>query len=303
MSAIGGIWAAALTPFTADFQPDAARAIPYYRELLENGCDGINVLGTTGEAMSLSVEQRVRYMQSLACSGLPMARMMAGTGAAALDDAVELTRAALDCGFAAALIMPPFFYREASDDGIAAFFHTLFARAMPPRKSVLLYNFPRMAGVVLHADLVDRLVDASRGRIFGMKDSSNDARLQAEIIGRRPEILDLSRLGERSGGGKKPRRRRMHLGQRRAMAAVGEERLRRRRRGAHLGAASPARGARGRTARRRDALSYRSAARRARVGTLDAAAGTALGRATGPARSRVSRVRGRGDDRFPMSTR
>ena len=188
MSAIGGIWAAALTPFTADFQPDAARAIPYYRELLENGCDGINVLGTTGEAMSLSVEQRVRYMQSLACSGLPMARMMAGTGAAALDDAVELTRAALDCGFAAALIMPPFFYREASDDGIAAFFHTLFARAMPPRKSVLLYNFPRMAGVVLHADLVDRLVDASRGRIFGMKDSSNDARLQAEIIGRRPEF-------------------------------------------------------------------------------------------------------------------
>ncbi|HXB82967.1 MAG TPA: dihydrodipicolinate synthase family protein [Candidatus Acidoferrum sp.] len=186
MSVIGGIWAAALTPVTADLQPDAGRAIPYYRELLENGCDGINVLGTTGEAMSLSVEQRVRYMRSLASSDLPMARMMAGTGAAALDDAVELTRAALDCGFAAALIMPPFFYREASDDGIAGFYETLLARAKPARKSVLLYNFPRMSGVALHADLVDRLVAASNDRIFGMKDSSNDAALQSEIIGRRP---------------------------------------------------------------------------------------------------------------------
>ena len=186
MSAIRGIWAAALTPVTADFQPDAAKAIPYYRDLLENGCDGINVLGTTGEAMSLSAEQRVHYMRLLASSGLPMARMMAGTGAAALADAVELTRAALDCGFAAALIMPPFFYGEASDDGIAAFFDALFARAKLPRKSVLLYNFPRMSGVALHADLVDRLVEASGDRIFGMKDSSNDECLQSEIICRRP---------------------------------------------------------------------------------------------------------------------
>ncbi|MGC1336141.1 MAG: dihydrodipicolinate synthase family protein, partial [Candidatus Cybelea sp.] len=115
MSVIGGVWAAALTPVTADFQPDAAKAIPYYRELLANGCDGINVLGTTGEAMSFSAQQRVQYMRTLASSGLPMARMMAGTGAAALDDAVELTRTALECGFAAALIMPPFFYRAASD--------------------------------------------------------------------------------------------------------------------------------------------------------------------------------------------
>jgi 4-hydroxy-tetrahydrodipicolinate synthase len=208
MNAIRGIWAAGLTPVTADLQPDAATATKYYRELLEKGCDGINVLGTTGEAMSFSVEQRVRYMQALASSGLPVARMMAGTGAAALDDAVTLTRTALECGFAAALIMAPFFYREASDDGIAAFFDALLARAKPPRKSVLLYNFPRMSGVVLHTDLVDRLAEASEGRIFGMKDSSNDARLQSEIIGRRPELsifpgseIDLAKAKERGAAG------------------------------------------------------------------------------------------------------
>jgi 4-hydroxy-tetrahydrodipicolinate synthase len=186
MSAISGIWAAAITPVTADFQPDAAKAVPYYRELLENGCDGINVLGTTGEAMSFSAGQRERYMQALASSGLPMQRLMAGTGAASLADAVRLTRAALDCGFAAALIMPPFFYREAPDDGIAAFFDTLVAAVKPARKSLLLYNFPRMTGITLHAALADRLIAASGDRIFGMKDSSNDARLQAEIVARRP---------------------------------------------------------------------------------------------------------------------
>ncbi|MGP8101830.1 MAG: dihydrodipicolinate synthase family protein [Candidatus Cybelea sp.] len=187
MSAIRGIWAAALTPVTADFQPDAAKAISYYRELLENGCDGINVLGTTGEAMSFSAAQRERYMQALAASGLPMQRLMAGTGAASLDDAVRLTRAALDCGFAAALIMPPFFYRDAPDDGIVAFFDALMAAVNPPHKSLLLYNFPRMTGITLHAALADRLMTASGDRIFGMKDSSNDAQLQAEIVARRPE--------------------------------------------------------------------------------------------------------------------
>ncbi|MGA2760514.1 MAG: dihydrodipicolinate synthase family protein [Candidatus Cybelea sp.] len=188
MSAIRGIWAAALTPVTADFQPDAAKAIPHYRELLENGCDGINVLGTTGEAMSFSAAQRERYMQALAASGLPMQRLMAGTGAASLDDAVRLTRAALDCGFAAALIMPPFFYRDAPAQGIVAFFDALMAAVDPPPQSLLLYNFPRMTGVALDAALADRLIAASAGSIFGMKDSSNDARLQAEIVSRRPGV-------------------------------------------------------------------------------------------------------------------
>jgi 4-hydroxy-tetrahydrodipicolinate synthase len=208
MSAIRGIWAAALTPVTADFQPDAAKAIPYYRELLENGCDGINVLGTTGEAMSFSAGQRERYMRALASSGLPMQRLMAGTGAASLGDAIALTRTALECGFAAALIMPPFFYREARDEGIAAFFDALIAAVKPPPKSLLLYNFPQMSGVVLHADLVDRLVAASGDRIFGMKDSSNDARLRAEIGGRLPGFsifpgseIDLAEAQRRGAAG------------------------------------------------------------------------------------------------------
>lgn len=184
---IGGIWAAVLTPIDADLSPDASRAIPYYRELLQRGCDGINALGTTGEAMSLSAEQRMRFMEALASSGLPMERMMVGTGAASLAGAARLTRRAFECRYAAALVMPPFFYRDATDDGILAFFDALFSRTNPPRKSVLLYNFPRMSGITFHPSLVDRLLEKFPDVIAGMKDSSNDPRLQAEILARHPE--------------------------------------------------------------------------------------------------------------------
>jgi 4-hydroxy-tetrahydrodipicolinate synthase len=182
-----GIWAAVLTPVDADFSPDETRAIPYYRDLLRRGCDGINVLGTTGEAMSFSADRRVRFMEALSASGLPAEQTIAGTGAASLGDAVRLTRAAFECGFAAALVMPPFFFRDASDDGIVAFFDALFSRTNPPRKRVLLYNFPRMSGITFHLALVDRLVEEFPETIAGMKDSSNDPRLQAEIVARHPE--------------------------------------------------------------------------------------------------------------------
>jgi 4-hydroxy-tetrahydrodipicolinate synthase len=113
-----------------------------------------------------------------------MDRVMTGTGAASLEDAVVLTRTAFACGFAAALVMPPFFFREASDDGIVRFFDALFTRTSPPPKKILLYNFPRMSGIAFHPGLVSRLVEAFPGIIAGMKESSNDPHLQAEILAR-----------------------------------------------------------------------------------------------------------------------
>ncbi len=139
---IEGVWAAALTPIDADLLPDVSTAVPYYLDLLQRGCDGINALGTTGEAMSLSAEERLRFMDALASSDLPMERMMAGTGAASLSDAARLTRHAFECGFAAALVMPPFFYRDAAHDGIVAFFDALFELTNPPRKERVALQLP-----------------------------------------------------------------------------------------------------------------------------------------------------------------
>jgi 4-hydroxy-tetrahydrodipicolinate synthase len=188
---IEGIWSAVLTPIDGDREPDTATALSHCRQLLERGCDGVNLLGTTGEAMSFSVEQRVDFMEAMAANGLPVGCAMAGTGATSLRDAVRLTRCAFACGFAAALVMPPFFFRDACDDGIVAFFDGLLTQSNAPLGSVLLYNFPRMSGIAFHPDLVDRLLREFPGVIAGMKDSSNDPRLQAEVFARHRELAVL----------------------------------------------------------------------------------------------------------------
>jgi 4-hydroxy-tetrahydrodipicolinate synthase len=184
-----GVCSAVLTPFDAQYRPDAARAIRYYEDLLRSGCDALNLMGTTGEAMSIAVDDRVRFMEAIASSGLPLERMMVGTGAASLRDAIRLTKTALDLRFAATLVMPPFFYRGISDDGVAEFFDVFLDAVRPRAQSILLYNFPAMSGITFSADLVDRLLERHGDVIGGMKDSSNDVALQNEILKRHPRFL------------------------------------------------------------------------------------------------------------------
>lgn len=194
-SQLTGVWSAVLTPIDEHFAPDAPRAVDYYRDLLRDGIDGINLLGTTGEAMSFGRKQRLRLMEAVA-DAVPGERTMCGTGAAALADAAALTRVASELGFAAALIMPPFFFRDAGDDGILRFFDALLTRAGTLRSTILLYNFPKMSGITFSADLVDRLIDAFPGAIGGMKDSSNDVALQREILARHPQLRVFSSTEE-----------------------------------------------------------------------------------------------------------
>ncbi len=182
-----GVWSAVLTPIDENYAPDAPRAVEYYRDLLHDGIDGINLLGTTGEAMSFGRKQRLRLMEAVA-AGVPCERTMCGTGASALADVVALTRAASELGFAGALIMPPFFFRDAGDDGILRFFDALLGQTGTLRATILLYNFPKMSGITFHADLVDRLMTAFPGAIGGMKDSSNDIALQREVLARHPDL-------------------------------------------------------------------------------------------------------------------
>lgn len=183
-----GIWSAVLTPVDASYAPDATLAIPYYAELLGAGCDGLNVLGTTGEAMSFSAGQRLAFMEAIANSLLPAERIMTGTGAASLADAARLMRGAFQFGFAAALVMPPFFYRDVTDDGVVRFFDALLSRSYVSGKSVVLYNFPKMSGITFHPTLIDRLLREFPGAIAGMKDSSNDRALQADVRARHSDF-------------------------------------------------------------------------------------------------------------------
>jgi 4-hydroxy-tetrahydrodipicolinate synthase len=169
-----GVIAAVATAVDQSGEPDCARSTALARYLLDNGCDGLNVLGTTGEATSFSLEQRKRVMTAYRDAGLPLDRLMVGTGAAAIADAVALTRHAADLGFAGALLLPPFYYKGVPDDGLANYVATIVAATGAQPIPIYLYHFPSQSGLPWRVDLIGRLLASHGRRIVGLKDSSGD---------------------------------------------------------------------------------------------------------------------------------
>ena len=178
-----GVIAAVATAVDETGAPDAARSTKLARFLLDTGCDGLNVLGTTGEATSFSREQRMSVMSAYKAAGLPMDRLMVGTGAAATADAVALTRHAAELGFAAALVLPPFYYKGVPDDGLAAYIATIVQATSAKPLPIYLYHFPSQSGLPWHVKLIARLLEAHKGRIAGLKDSSGDMGYAREAAG------------------------------------------------------------------------------------------------------------------------
>ncbi len=183
-----GVVAAAVTPLLGGQGPDVPALLSHCLWLLGNGCDGINLLGTTGEAMSLSVAQRLAVMEAVADSDVPVARVMVGTGASALDDATVLTHRARQLGFAGALVLPPFYYKNVADDEVFRFYVTLIERIGEPELALYLYHFPALSGVPISAALIERLVETCGATIVGIKDSSGDRGHAASLARSFPDL-------------------------------------------------------------------------------------------------------------------
>jgi 4-hydroxy-tetrahydrodipicolinate synthase len=173
-SKLRGVIAAVATPVNEDGSPDTARATKLAGFLIDNGSDGLNVLGTTGEATSFSLDERKRVMDAYKVAGLPLDRMMVGTGAAAVSDAISLTRYASELGFAGALVLPPFYYKGVPDDGLVAYIDALLKATAQKPIPIYLYHYPQQSGLHWHVALVKRLLDTFGSRIGGLKDSSGD---------------------------------------------------------------------------------------------------------------------------------
>ena len=171
---MSGVIAAIATPIEETGAPDLTRAMKLARFLLDNGCDGLNVLGTTGEATSFSLAERKSVMDAYKSNGLPLDRLMVGTGAAAVSDAVALTRHAAELGFAGALVLPPFYYKGVPDDGLAAYIDIIVQATAAKPIPLYLYHYPAMSGLPWHVTLIERLLKAHPSRIVGLKDSSGD---------------------------------------------------------------------------------------------------------------------------------
>jgi len=157
-----------------DLEPDHKAFAAHCRRLLASGCHGLSVFGTTGEANSLSVNERLAAFEALLEAEVPVETLLPGTGSCALTDTVRLSRAALEAGAAGVLVLPPFYYKGVGDDGLFRFFAEVVERVGDDRLRLYLYHIPQMTGVDLGLPLISRLTDAYPGVVVGTKDSSGD---------------------------------------------------------------------------------------------------------------------------------
>ena len=178
-----GVLAPVLTPFHSDLSPDARRLARHCRWLLAHGCAALVPFGTTSEANSLSVEERESLLDAILEDGVPAGRLLPGTGACSLTDAVRLTTQAVRRGCAGALMLPPFYYKAVSEDGLFRFFAEVIERVGDSRLRVYLYHFPQIAQVSFSPKLVERIVRAYPRTVVGMKDSSGDLGYTKTILG------------------------------------------------------------------------------------------------------------------------
>lgn len=171
-----GVLAPVATPFRADLSPDPERLLRHCRWLLDQGVDGLAVFGTTSEANSLSVTERVTLLEFLVEQGVDPARLMPGTGCCAFTDTLTLTAHANGLGCGGTLMLPPFYYKGVSDEGLFAAYAEVIERTASDELRVYLYHIPPIAQVGLSSGLIRRLITAYPETVVGIKDSSGDWR-------------------------------------------------------------------------------------------------------------------------------
>jgi 4-hydroxy-tetrahydrodipicolinate synthase len=169
----GGVNAAVLTAMNADLSIDLERMAAHSRWLMANGCNGLAVLGTTGEANSLGVEERMELLDGLTGLGIPGAKMLPGTGTTSITDTVRLTRHAEAAGCRGALLLPPFYYKNPSDDGLLFYFNEV-AQRVGGNIKLYLYNFPQQSAIPFSVGFIERLLKQNPGKFKGIKDSSGN---------------------------------------------------------------------------------------------------------------------------------
>ena len=172
-SSVRGVLAPVVTPFDAELRPDAGRLARHCRWLVSQDV-GLAVFGTNSEANSMSVAEKLALLDALVEAGLPPARMMPGTGCCAIPDTVALTRAAVGHGCAGVLMLPPFYYKGVSDDGLFASYSEVIERVADARLRVYLYHIPQVSQVPISLALIERLLGRYPGVIAGVKDSSGN---------------------------------------------------------------------------------------------------------------------------------
>lgn len=171
---ITGVLSPVVTPFGKNLAPDAARFVRHCKWLLANGCSGLAVFGTNSEANSMSVGEKLELLEALLAGGVPAEALMPGTGHCALTDSVAMTRRAVEMGCGGVLMLPPFYYKGVSDEGLFRNFAEVIERVGDARLRLYLYHIPPVSQVPITLGLIERLLKKYPGVVAGAKDSSGD---------------------------------------------------------------------------------------------------------------------------------
>lgn len=167
------VYAPVLTPFKADLSCNTPRFIEHCRWIVEQGA-GLAVFGTNSEAASIALRKKRDLLDAVVLAGIPTKSLMPGVGACSLEETIELTRAAVDAGAPCVLVLPPFFYKPLTTDGLARYYGRLIEAVGSDRLSIVLYHIPQFTGVPITLELIETLRRRYPANILGVKDSSGD---------------------------------------------------------------------------------------------------------------------------------
>jgi 4-hydroxy-tetrahydrodipicolinate synthase len=173
---LSGVYAAAVTPLMPDLSPDLDGLAHLIQFLASRGCHGVLLMGTTGEGPSFSIKERMLVYHAAADVRqlLPNFHLLAGTGTPSLEDTITITKGVFDLGFDGAVVLPPYYFRKASDEGLFNWYSYLIDQAVPVGGALLGYHIPPVTGMSLSFDLLERLITAYPKQFVGIKDSSGD---------------------------------------------------------------------------------------------------------------------------------
>jgi 4-hydroxy-tetrahydrodipicolinate synthase len=189
---IRGVYCAAATPLRSDLTPDLGAFVQHCRTLLEEGCDGVALLGSTGEANSFSTAERQALLEAAVKEGIAPHKLLPGTGVAAFTETVALTKHALSLGVTTVVMLPPFYYKNVPDEGVFAAYAAIVERVADPRLRVILYHIPQFSYVPIAHDVIERLRERFPGTFIGLKDSSGDFSNMQALVQRFPSFSVLA---------------------------------------------------------------------------------------------------------------
>lgn len=189
---IKGVFCAAATPVDENLNPDHQRLGAHARRLLDDGCHGVAMLGSTGEANSFSLAERKAMLEAVVNSGVPGEKLLPGTGVPAFPETIELTRHALSLGVRTVVMLPPFYYKGVSNQGLIESYSRVIDGVGDARLQVILYHIPPIAQIAIPAEVIAALVEKYPGTIVGVKDSGGDLEHMKMLVKSFPSLSILA---------------------------------------------------------------------------------------------------------------